>query len=112
MYQSEEIMQEIKFSRFRVDMDGFEKFVSEHKKDFNSATEKCKELGLENFNSPRGTKQWLESMGIDCSRGAGKEVYLNPVNVSTYPEEMNALAKARELETLRRKIETFRKTLV
>lgn len=112
MKQSERITQNIKFETFTVDYTGFQNFKVKFDAQFASARERLASLGLENFNSTKQKKLWLESLGCDCTRGTGKIVYTDPVNIASHPAEMEALAEVQRLETLRRKINGFEKNLI
>lgn len=111
MVQSELLMQGVEFAPFTVNLDGFEAWSASLYADINEAAEKLAQYTSANPNSTKEVKMWFESLGIDCSRGTGKEVYENPVNIAIAPAELKAFARVKTLESLRRKEVTFRKLL-
>ena len=108
---SEELLSGIEFTPFSVDLDGFHAYQAEFEQEFQAATAKLAAFGLEKFNSPKQTKAWLEALGIDTSKGAGKETYSNPANIEAHPAEMEALAEVKHLEAVRRQIVSFEKAI-
>lgn len=109
MTQSEQLMSGVKFRSFSVDVDGFKSYLVKFDADFDEAVTQLAQYGLLRFNSVKEKKEWLEALGCDCSRGCGKEVYEDPVNMAAHPAEMGALQRVQKLETLRRKNVTFAK---
>lgn len=106
MKQSEQLMQGVEFTPFAVDYEGFQAYFRELMNQHNQQAFDLANLGLIKYNSAKETKAWLESFGVDCTRGSGKEVYLHPTNVAAHPTEMKCLAEMKRLEALRRKFVT------
>lgn len=111
MMQSEELMIGVQWGEFSVDMKGYTQFKNELLEKLEGCRIVLEGMGLARPNSNQDLKTWLESMGIDCSRGASKDVYLAPVNVAAHPTELKALAKFKELEAIRRKFKSFEENL-
>lgn len=111
MMQSEELMIGVQWGEFSVDMAAYEQFKLNLLGKLQGVSIVLEGMGLSRPNSNQDLKTWLESMGIDCSRGASKDVYLAPVNVAAHPKELKALAKYKELEAIRRKFKSFEENL-
>lgn len=103
MAQSEELMRGVEFTPFSVDLEGFKAYKKDLLDKHCQQSFDLAQLGLIKYNSAKATKAWLEQLGCDCSRGAGKEVYLHPANVAVHPTELKCLAEMKRLEALRRK---------
>lgn len=112
MAQSEELMRGVEFTSFSVDLNGFNSYFADLMRKHSEQALALAQLGLVKYNSSKETKAWLESFGIDCSRGSGKDVYLHPTNISSHPTEMKCLAEMKRLEALRRKFVSTEKLFV
>ena len=108
MTQSEQLIKDIWFSKFKVDVYSFAEFERKFMAKFYHKVEELAKLGIVKFNSTKCVAEWMITISngnIDVSRGTGKVVYTKPEYQQAYPQ-LKLFAEVKRMESVRRHIKT------